>query len=296
MKVKDYAKIIRAKFLVLSTFITFTAASLAVYEGVFSLFHSLLGFLILILFHISVNSLNVARDYRSGIDAETEKTPFSGGVKVLTSGTLRYRSAVFIGLLPIGLSLPIFAYFGLKFDIWIVSTIFLSAVILAVGYTDIFVKNFLGEISAGIGLGALPMLSIFFFQNGSLSLSSIFVSISMFIPAFNLLLINEFPDIEVDRKHGRRNIPIALGKENAVRVYQASNILFTLTTILLVILEFLPIFTVFSTVPALISLKLSGDISENNYEVEFKHMKSNAILTHSIFLFEGLSLILTSIT
>ena len=296
MKLKGYAKVMRGKFLILSFFITFTAISLAVYEGIFNIFHSLLGFLILVLFHISINSLNVARDYKSGIDVETEKTPFSGGVKVLTSGTLGYESAVFLGLLSLGLSLPIFAYFGLKFNPWIVSTVFLSAFILVVGYTDVFARILMGEISAGIGLGTLPVLSIFFFQKGSFSPASIFVSATMFIPTFNLLLLNEFPDIKVDRKHGRKNIPIVLGRKNAVRIYQLTNLVFIFTIISLIILEFIPVFTAFSTVPALISLKLGRDISENNHNVEVQQMKLNTILTHAIFLFTGFSLILPSIT
>ena len=296
MKLKNYAKVIRAKFLVLSVLITFTATSLAIFEGVFNPFHSLLCFLILILFHISVNSLNVARDYKSGIDAETEKTPFSGGSEVLSSETLGYKSAILVALLSLGLSLPVFAFFSSKFDPWIVSTLFLSAITLVLGYTDIFAKNLLGEISAGIGLGTLPVLSIFFFQEGSFSISSILVSASMFIPTFNLLVLNEFPDIDVDRRHGRKNIPIVLGKKNAVRIYQLSNLIFTFTIITLVNLEFIPVFTAFSTIPAIISLKLGRDISKNSHSVEIKHMKSNTILTHSIFLLTGLSLTLSSIT
>jgi 1,4-dihydroxy-2-naphthoate octaprenyltransferase len=296
MKLKDYAKVIRGKFLILSSLITFTAISLAIYEGIFNIFHSLLGFLVLVLFHISVNSLNVARDYKSGIDVETEKTPFSGGVKVLSSGTLGYESAVFVVLLSLAMSLPIFAYFGLKFDPWIVSTVFLSAFILVVGYTDVFAKILMGEISAGIGLGTLPVLSIFFFQKGTFSPTSLFVSASMFIPTFNLLLLNEFPDIKVDRRHGRKNIPIVLGRKNAVRMYQLSNLIFILTIISLVILGFIPVFTAFSTIPDLISMKIGRKISKNNYNVNIQHMKSNTILTHSIFLFTGLSLILSSIT
>lgn len=296
MKLKDYAKVIRAKFLVLSVLLTFTATSLAIFEGIFNLFHSLLGFLTLLLFHISVNSLNVARDYRSGIDAETEKTPFSGGSEVLSSETLGYKSAALVALLSLGLSLPIFTFFSSKFDPWIVSSIFISAITLVVGYTDIFAKNLLGEISAGIGLGTLPVLSIFFFQKGSFSPSSILVSATMFIPTFNLLLLNEFPDIDVDRRHGRKNIPIVLGKKNAVRIYQLSNLIFTFTIITLVNLELIPFFTAFSTIPALISLKLARDISKNSHSVEIKHMKLNTILTHSIFLLTGLTLVLSSIT
>ena len=40
----------------------------------------------------------------------------------------------------------------------------------------------------------------------------------------NLLLLNEFPDVEADKKGGRKTMPITLGKKGASRVYSALNI------------------------------------------------------------------------
>ncbi len=43
------------------------------------------------------------------------------------------------------------------------------------------------------------------------------------VPLFlvsNLLLLNQFPDVEADRKVGRRNVPILLGLNGGARTYQ----------------------------------------------------------------------------
>ena len=44
------------------------------------LVYAVLAFIGLLLAHISVNTLNDYFDYRSGIDLETRRTPFSGGI------------------------------------------------------------------------------------------------------------------------------------------------------------------------------------------------------------------------
>ncbi|ERH11209.1 MAG: hypothetical protein J07HX64_02992 [halophilic archaeon J07HX64] len=43
----------------------------------------------------------------------------------------------------------------------------------------------------------------------------------MFILGFNLLLLNEFPDIEPDQGNGRVNIPIVFGRQAAGYLYFA---------------------------------------------------------------------------
>ena len=81
---KELAGIIRLPFLPLAPVCVFLAAGLA-----YSMTGEInWGLLTLILFgaisaHIAVNALNEYQDFHSGLDLQTERTPFSGG-----SGTL----------------------------------------------------------------------------------------------------------------------------------------------------------------------------------------------------------------
>jgi 1,4-dihydroxy-2-naphthoate octaprenyltransferase len=63
----------------------------------------------------------------------------------------------------------------------------------------------------------------------------------------NLLLLNEFPDLEADRKVGRRNLVMALGTKKASRLYAALVTVTYLCIILGVAFRLMPL-------PALVGL------------------------------------------
>jgi 1,4-dihydroxy-2-naphthoate octaprenyltransferase len=74
-------------------------------------------------------------------------------------------------------------------------------------------------VYTGIGFGALPILGFYFVQTGEYTMPAIIASIPIGILGHNLLLINELPDVDADKKAGRRNLPIVIGKSKASLVY-----------------------------------------------------------------------------
>ena len=81
--IKPYSGVARAPFLLLPPTLIAAGASAAAWEGSFSWFRTLVALVGLVALHMAVNALNEWSDMRTGIDLETERTPFSGG-----SGTL----------------------------------------------------------------------------------------------------------------------------------------------------------------------------------------------------------------
>ena len=70
----------RPHFLLLTPVCVFVGIAVAVYQSdSLKALHLALALLGALLAHISVNVLNDYFDYRSGIDLETRRTPFSGG-------------------------------------------------------------------------------------------------------------------------------------------------------------------------------------------------------------------------
>ena len=70
----------------------------------------------------------------------------------------------------------------------------------------------------------------------------------------DLLLLNQFPDIEADRQVGRRHFPILLGRRCSVFIYGAF-LFFTFSSIGIgVILGFLPGTVLLGLLPALIAV------------------------------------------
>lgn len=216
---KPYLEIARFEFLVFTFAVASVPVSLSVFTGEFSPTNTAVATLLFLFLHIGVNSINVASDYRRGIDEDTEETPFSGGVDTLTAGKASYRTARNMGVVSVLASTVLFLWFVWLYGVFPMAALFVPGVVLVVGYTDLFARVGLGEASCGLGLGALPTVGIFYVQSGSVPQEILFLSVPMFLVCFNLLLLNAFPDIEADSKNGRKNFPILLGRRKAGYVY-----------------------------------------------------------------------------
>ncbi|MFC2014351.1 prenyltransferase, partial [Chloroflexota bacterium] len=124
----------RPQFLLLSIVLAFLGTCMAWYDGAFHLGHAVLAFVGILLAHISVNVLNDYFDYRSGIDLETKRTPFSGGSGILPAGFLRPNQALWFGLVCLLLDIPIGVYF-IIIKGWFLLPIILIAAICILLYT-----------------------------------------------------------------------------------------------------------------------------------------------------------------
>lgn len=218
--VQPYLALIRAPFLVFTVIVISLPATVAIEAGTFSPVNTLLAFGSVFFAHIAVNILNIASDYRTGIDEQTEETPYSGGSDVLTGGGLTYRRAIVAGILSIAVSAVLVAPLVLEFGA-VVLLFYGVGTTLVVGYTDLFARTGLGEFACGAGLTLLPTVAVGYIQSGTLSTQLLAFGVPMFVVGFNLLLLNEFPDIDADRANGRVNIPIVFGRRAAGYLYFA---------------------------------------------------------------------------
>jgi len=220
MKLGVWLREIRANFLLLSAVLVPLGTSIAVYEGFFNFLHFVLAFVGLVTLHISVNVLNEYYDYKSGLDFNTIATPFSGGSKVLVMGLIKPESAYRLGVVCLAFGTAIGIYFLYAVG-WLLLPILILGFIAVYFYTTKLARAMLGEVFAGLGLGALPILGAYFVQTGFYSTLALATSLIPGILTHNLLLLNEFPDVEADAKAGRRNFVIALGRRKAAKLYSA---------------------------------------------------------------------------
>jgi 1,4-dihydroxy-2-naphthoate octaprenyltransferase len=174
-------------------------------------FNFLLALVAGVLAHISVNAFNEYFDYKSEVDARTRRTPFSGG-----SGTLQAHPELAKSTLVLSWStLAIVGLIGLYFCSvwgWWALPVGLLGLILLYGYTAWMVyQPLLCLIAPGLGFGPLLVLSTHFALTGTFTLQAFIASLVPFFLVSNLLLLNQFPDVEADRSVGRRHFPILLG-------------------------------------------------------------------------------------
>ncbi len=218
MKLKRWLLVIRAPFLPLSVVLAFLGTCIAWYDGAFHLGYALLAFFGLLLAHISVDVLNEYFDYKSGVDLETVRTPFSGGSGALPAGLISPKQALWLGVGSFVTIIPVGIYFTIVRG-WLLLPLLLLAAVCILLYTPFILRLRWPEWAPGLGLGALPILGVYFVQTGIYSLPAVIASVPSGILVHNLLLLNEFPDTEADKRAGRKTLPITMGKEKASIVY-----------------------------------------------------------------------------
>ena len=210
----------RPQFLTLSIVLAFLGTAVALYDGNIKLWHAVLAGLGLVLTHASVNILNDYFDFRSGIDLATQRTPFSGGSGILPANLLTPRQVLWLGIGCFVLAVPIGIYFiAVIAQGWQLLPLLIVAAFFIVLYSPIILKRPWPEWAAGAGLGALPILGMYFVQAGAYTWDAAVACIPSAFLVHNLLLLNEFPDVAADKLANRKTVPITIGKKKAAVFY-----------------------------------------------------------------------------
>jgi 1,4-dihydroxy-2-naphthoate octaprenyltransferase len=190
--------------------------------------------------HISVNTLNEYYDFISGLDFKTQRTPFSGGSGTLPASPEKARYALVTGWVTLGLVALIGVYFIVVWGLWLLPLGLLGLLVILF-YTPWLNRNvILCLIAPGLGFGTLMVMGSAFALTGAYSWTAFFASLVPFFLVSNLLLLNQFPDVEADRETGRRNLPIVAGRKTAALVYGIFLLLTYLSIVLGVLLGVLP--------------------------------------------------------
>lgn len=174
--------------------------------------------------HVSVNAFNEYLDFRSALDLHTVRTPFSGG-----SGTLPAHPhlaqatlvlAVLSLLLCIGIGLYFVAYRGLA-----LLPIGLLGVLLVLAYTRWITRHpLLCLVAPGLGFGPLMVVGTSVALGGQYSTAALVASLVPFFLCNNLLLLNQFPDVQADRQAGRQHLLVQKGPRAASRYFAAMTV------------------------------------------------------------------------
>jgi 1,4-dihydroxy-2-naphthoate octaprenyltransferase len=252
--IREFSSVARAPFLLLPPTLVASGAAAAAWDGFFSWVRTLIAVIGLVALHMAVNILNEWSDMRTGIDLETERTPFSGGSGTLPAGGMSLRSALIFGLVCAGVGLAIGLWLVSKVG-WVLLPLMLAGAVSVLAYTDLLARIGVGEIAAGFGLGAGPVIGSALVQGGGWSAAAAAASIPAFLMTFNLLLLNEFPDEEPDRKGGRRNLVILLGRRAAAWVYVLASFATPLAIAMVVFLRVLPPLCLVAALPSLLLVK-----------------------------------------
>jgi 1,4-dihydroxy-2-naphthoate octaprenyltransferase len=252
-------KTARPAFLLLTPCCLSVAVAFAIYESIeIDPVNLALIFLGALAAHISVNMLNEYYDYKIGLDLQTQRTAFSGGSGTLPTSPELAESVFFCGLLCLVFTALIGLYFLLAIG-WGLLPVGLSGMLLVYFYSSQITRRpLLCLLAPGLGFGPFMILGAYYILNGHYSFAVLMTSFIMLFVASNLLLLNQFPDLEPDRAAGRLHLPILVGRKNAALVYVLFLVMAYVLLLLSVYLKLLPIysllgmFTLFLGIPAAI--------------------------------------------
>ncbi len=169
--------------------------------------------------HMSVNLFNEYHDFRSGLDFQTRKTPFSGGSGTLPRHPEAASAVLLAGWLTLAFSVGIGIFF-MRVRGWRLLPLGMAGAALILTYTPWATRRrWWCLVAPGLGFGPLMVMGTHFVLAGRYSPAAFAASLIPFFLVNNLLLLNQFPDAEADRAAGRDNLPVSWGRKKSAAVY-----------------------------------------------------------------------------
>lgn len=300
MKLKGIITIGRPAFLILAVILAILGAAVAWYEhqeydGGFNLGYAFLAGFGLVIAHMSVNVFNDYFDYRSTLDLKTHRTPFSGGSGAIPTGLLTKNQALWVGIITLIIIIPIGVFFTMKSGLLLLPLL-LVALLCIIIYSPLILKMGYPEWSAGLGLGILPVVGAYFVHTGEYTITALVASVPSGILVHNLLLLNEFPDVEADMTVKRRTLPITIGKKNAAIFYSVMTIIVYLWIIGAVITGDMPVFALLGLLTIPLAFKaINGSFKYDDMSKFGPAMASNVMVVLLTQLCLGIGYILAAI-
>ena len=286
---------IRMPFLVLTPVCVFFGVSIVIFvQGSINMLMLALASIGALLAHISVNTLNEYLDFKSGLDLITKRTAFSGGSGALVQYPEMLGAVLNVGILSLLMTLTIGGFFIWKFGMGILP-IGLLGVFLVMSYTRWINKYpFLCLIAPGFGFGFLFVVGTQYVMVGHYLPLAWMLAVIPFFLVNNLLLLNQYPDIDADKKSGRNHFPIAYGICASNFVYGFFILATVVAIVIYVIMSYIPYLSLMSLIPVPLAVfALSGAIKHGADIGKYpKYLAANVIVTLLVPLFLAVSILL----
>jgi len=211
-------RVIRVRFLLASVIAVSVGLALNWWQNsTLQPFEAVLTFAGVMALHASVDLLNDFWDFKRGIDTGTTRTKMSGGTGVLPEGLLKPSSVYRAGIAFLVIGSLIGGYFVITDGI-IIAVILGFAILSIYFYSTKIVDSGLGEFFVAVK-GSMIVIGTFFIQSGQISSESILAGIVVGSLSSLVLFIASFPDHDADKSKGRKTLVIAVGKQNASKLF-----------------------------------------------------------------------------
>jgi 1,4-dihydroxy-2-naphthoate octaprenyltransferase len=244
--------VIRAPFLLLALVPPIVVAVEAQIQDVSTNFVLIgAGLMLCVLAHIAVNALNEYQDFKSGLDFLTTRSPFNGGSGTLLAVPQHASLALWISAGALILVL-VGGYLVASLGSLRTYMLGLIGVTIIVSYTRWLTKRpILCLVAPGFAFGPIMVLGMADINQVPWTANLVLQSFVLFCLVSCLLLINQIPDYEADKKVGRRHWVIAYGVSSACWVHNGLNYLCFAAIGLYWVVGLIPIYCAIAALPLL---------------------------------------------
>jgi len=209
-KINSWIIASRPKTLLTAVVPVMVGSALAISMRKFFLPYSVVALLCSVLIQIGTNFTNDLYDFLKGADTQKRKGPR----RMLATGLISVKE----------MKIAIILVFGLTFLLGLYLVYYVGILILWVGIFSIFAGimytagpfplayNGLGDVFVFIFFGIIGTMGTFYLHTQEISLHSLVVSIPVGALITNILVVNNFRDIEEDHKADKKTLAVLMGR------------------------------------------------------------------------------------
>jgi 1,4-dihydroxy-2-naphthoate octaprenyltransferase len=213
--------------------------------------------------HACVNAINEYQDVKSGLDFRTNRTPFSGGSGTLIQDTSKAPIVLWTVIVTALVAVLIGVYFSIVVG-WLILAIGAIGLVVIFTYTQLINKQpLLCLIAPGFGFGTLMVIGSYYVLTGTITCTAVLTSFVPFFLVSNLLLLNQFPDVEADKTVARKHYPIMIGKKSSAVIYIAFLAATYVTIVLGVVVKLTPAWTLISLLTLVSAIPTARAVLKN---------------------------------
>jgi len=186
-------------------------SSLAIYQGIFFPIYSIIALLCSVLIQIGTNFTNDLHDHLKGSDTKERKGP----LRVLASGLISVKE----------MELGIFIVFLTAFLLGLYLVYSVGIMILWIGIFSILAGlaytagpfplayNGLGDLFVFIFFGIVGTVGTYYLHAHEFTALAFLISLPVGALITNILIVNNYRDIEEDKSAGKNTLAVLLGRE-----------------------------------------------------------------------------------
>ena len=214
---KDWFLAARPKTLFVSVSPVLAGCAFAYYYGCFNLIPAIVCLLFALLAQITSNFVNDYADFKKGADRDDRVGP----ERAVASGAISAKAMLRATIITIGLALLLGSILIVYGGYWLIGIGLLVAIFAFAYSCGPYPLSYhgLGDVAVLIFYGIVPVVFTYYVQGLSFPMPVFFASIAIGLMGVNLLIVNNYRDMEADAISGKRTTVVRFGRKNMRYIY-----------------------------------------------------------------------------